>query len=358
MQAPDFSHSLQKKIRQLKDLRVGAKLGSLEFASNLLMAPMASIGNAPFRLLMEELGAGGTISELISCHGINHGNQKTLSMLRMFPEEKHAGLQLFGEDTESMVRAIEVAKDYRPKWIDINMGCPVKKVVTKGGGAALIKDCKELFSYLYPIRKSMDIPLTIKVRTGWDANSINSHDVMKVARDCGVEFVSIHGRTRAQAYTGLCDWSYLEDVAAQAELPVVGNGDLHQAHTVRKRRMATGCSALMIARGAIRNPFIFLEAEQEDPFVFHAEDYFEVIKRYAYYAENFFTHERTTLVQTRKHILWFAAGFPSASTFRGTLHQIDNLTDVMKMAEDYFMTLGKRTKHINYAESFMTSGHG
>ena len=354
-----FSHELQQKIDFFKAKRTPIKLGKIDFASPLLLAPMAGICTPPFRLLMEDLGAGGTVSELISCHGINHGNDRTLNMLKVDAREKNIGIQLFGEEPAAMAQAARVAESYNPKFIDINMGCPVRKVVTKGGGSALMKDTKALVPYLKTIKAALNIPLSIKIRTGWDDDQVNADEIIHIAEDLGIEWVAIHGRTRAQAYAGKADWSYLEKLATEATLPIIGNGDLHQPHLVRQRMDQTACQALMIARGCLRNPFIFLEsyANSDDP-SFVGADYWEVIQRLHEYTEESYSNERIKLIQMRKLIVWFAAGFPGAAKFRSFMFTCPNLADSMKIAEDYYLSLGAATKHIDYTETFMNSGHG
>ena len=341
MNSNPFSPQLQKKIDLLKLKRRPTKLGRIDFASPLILAPMAGICTIPFRLLMEDLGAGGTVSELVSCHGINHGNDRTLSMLKIDPREENVGLQLFGEDPESMAKAAKVAQEYNPKFIDINMGCPVRKVVTKGGGSALLKEPQELIPYLKAIKEVLHIPLSIKIRTGWDDDSINADEVVKIANDLGIEWVAIHGRTRAQSYAGHANWDYIEELTQNSPLPLIGNGDLHQAYQVKERLEKTHCKALMIARGSLRNPFIFLESYIEnEEIAFNGADYFEVIQRLNQYTAESFDNERIKLIQMRKLIVWFAAGFPKAAKFRSLMFQSSDLADSLKIAEDYFLSLG------------------
>jgi nifR3 family TIM-barrel protein len=355
-----FSEKLEKKIHILKKRQIPASLGSVHFDSKLILAPMAGICNAPYRVLMEDLGAGFTVSELISCHGINYKNQKTLEMLKLHPLEKNVGIQLFGEDPDAMADAAVIAESFGPKIIDINMGCPVKKVVGKGAGSALLRDPKALAPYLTKIKKAIKIPLTIKIRTGWDADEINADEIINVAKDCGVEFVAMHGRTRAQQYTGKANWDYLEKMALESPLPFIGNGDLHTPVLVKARYINTNCHALMIARGALRNPFIFLEslAEPEDGIKFDGSDYFEVIKRLYDYTLETFPDERGALVQIRKLVVWFAAGFPYTAKFRGQMFSTNTLQEAMTLSEDYFLNLGASGKQIDLNETFMTSGHG
>ncbi|MFP5385752.1 MAG: tRNA dihydrouridine synthase [Bacteriovoracia bacterium] len=358
-----FSKNLQEKIGKFRSLATPIKLGQIHFDSKLILAPMAGICNIPYRLLMEDLGAGGTVSELISCHGINYGNQRTLDMLKIHPLERNVGIQLFGEDPESMARAAETAESYGPKFLDINMGCPVNKVVTKGGGSALMKEIEALAPLFESMRSKMKIPLSIKIRTGWDANSRNAAEILKIAHESGIEWVAIHGRTRTQQYTGLADWNFIEELNDLKKLPLIGNGDLHHPYGVSERLQKTNCDALMIARGALRNPFIFLESldptyASQKRSVFLGEDYWEVIQRLDHYCRETFKEERTILVQLRKLVVWFAAGFPHAAAFRSQIFGCQVLEDCMKIAEDYFLSLGNSQKFINYDEVFMSSGHG
>lgn len=358
-----FSPELLAKMENFKGLSQKIKLGQISFDSKLLLAPMAGICNIPFRLLMEDLGAGGTVSELISCHGINYGNARTLEMLKIHPLERNVGIQLFGEDPESMAKAAEISESYGPKFLDINMGCPVTKVVSKGGGSALLKEIQNLAPMFEKIRSRMKIPLSIKIRTGWDSNSLNAKEVMKIASDSGIEWVAIHGRTRTQQYTGFADWNFIESLNEEKKLPLIGNGDLHHPYGVSDRLQKSKCDALMIARGALRNPFIFIESL--DPkyaaskrSIFSGPDYWEVIQRLHHYTTETFKDERAVLVQIRKLVVWFAAGFPHAAAFRSQIFGSQNLEECMKISEDYFLSLGNSQKFINYDEVFMSSGHG
>lgn len=362
MQTRNFSPSLSKKIESLSLKKRATKLGSIHFDSQLLLAPMAGICTPPFRLLMEDLGAGGTVSELISVHGINYENKKTLEMLKIDEREKNVGIQLFGEDPESFAKAAAIAEQRNPKFIDINMGCPVKKVVAKGGGSAMMKDIESLGPFFNKVKKAIKVPLTIKIRTGWDSDDINADKIEKIAKNEGVEWIAIHGRTRAQQYTGLANWDYIEWLANRVELPLIGNGDLHQPHQVAERIKKTKCEALMIARGCLRNPFIFLESLQDESStyksLFKGSDYFEVIERLFDYTNQTYEAERIRLVQMRKLIVWFAAGFPGCAKFRGEMFKSKTLEETMQNAEKYFLELEDSYKRINFDEIFMSSGHG
>jgi tRNA-dihydrouridine synthase B len=364
MTAPrPFSPELTAKIERFRSFATPIKLGQIHFDSKLLLAPMAGICNIPFRLLMEDLGAGGTVSELISCHGINYKNHRTLEMLKIHPLERNVGIQLFGEDAEAMANAAEITETFNPKFIDINMGCPVNKVVSKGGGSALMKEVQNLAPLFETMKKKMKVPLSIKIRTGWDSNTRNAQEILKIARESGIEWVAIHGRTRTQQYTGLADWDFIESLHDERKIPLIGNGDLHHPFGTSERLQKTNCDALMIARGALRNPFIFLESldptyANSKRSIFTGPDHWEVVQRLREYTEQTFQDERTVLVQIRKLVVWFSAGFPHAATFRGLQFANQNLEDCMKIAQDYFLSLGNAQKFINYDEVFMSSGHG
>tara|TARA_B100001971_G_scaffold215190_1_gene259598 strand:+ start:23397 stop:24482 length:1086 start_codon:yes stop_codon:yes gene_type:complete len=361
METRAFSPELQAKINELKTLREPTKLGSIQFDSKLILAPMAGICTPPFRLLMEDLGAGGTVSELISATGILFENKRTHEMLKVDEREKNIGIQLFGEDAESLGKACVVAARQNPKFLDLNMGCPVRKVVQKGGGSALMKEIESLAPVFRAMKEAVDIPVSIKIRMGWDADGINADKIEYIAREEGIEWVAIHGRTRAQQYTGLANWDYIEEVSQNSKLPIIGNGDLHQPFQVQERLEKTTCDGLMIARGCLRNPFIFLESlpkERMTKSLFKGKDYLEIINRLYDYTVQTYDSERTRLVQIRKLIVWFAAGFPNAARFRDQMFKSRELDDTMKIAEDYFLSLQDRDKNINYNEVFMNSGHG
>lgn len=355
-----FNPELQKKIDTLKLRQKPVQLGSLTFSSPLLLAPMSSIGTAPFRLLMEDLGAGGTVSELISCHGINYKNIRTNEMLKIDPREKNIGLQLFGENKESMALAAKKAQEAGPKFIDINMGCPVKKVVGTGAGSSLLKDPSALPAFFSTIKKAISIPLTIKIRTGWDAHSINALEIIHIAKEEGIDFVAVHGRTRAQQYTGFSDWNYIEHLAENAPLNIVGNGDLHSLIEVQKKINATKCRALMLGRGPLRNPFLFLESylKEGDDIFFTPEDYFEIITRFLEYSSDYAHSSHTLLISIRKHLIWMAAGYKNVGAFRDLLFKTPDLDETMKITKDFFSSLQGQKKQIKDHESFMTSGHG
>lgn len=356
-----FSAILQQKIDRLKARRTAIKLGNIDFASPLLLAPMSSICTPPFRLLMEDLGAGGTVSELISCHGINYKNTRTREMLRIDQKEKNVGLQLFGEGSVAMAEAAKVAEEFGPKFIDINMGCPVKKVVGTGAGSSLLKDPSVLPEFFSTIKKAIKVPLTIKIRVGWDDDSINANEIIHIAKEEGIEFVAVHGRTRAQQYTGKARWELLEELAKNSPLPLIGNGDLHTTNLTRQKMQTTQCDALMLGRGPLRDPFLFLtpyREENEEELNFTPEDHYEVIKVLLDYYRPYAFNDHVLTVSLRKHIMWIAAGFNHCGQFRESLFKTPDINETMKITEDFFLSQKHAQKRLNDYDSFMTSGHG
>ena len=357
--------ALQNKLSPLINKAPKVRLGSVVFNSPFILAPMAAIGSAPFRLLMQRLGAGATVSELISCHGILYKNKLTLEMLRVDPEEDAVGIQLFGEDPKELAEAAQVAESYGPKWIDLNMGCPVKKVVTKGGGAALLQNPKDLEVLFTTIKKALKIPFTIKIRTGWDMESRNADLVLKIAEDCGVEFVAIHGRTRNQQYTGQADWEYMEKVRSSVSIPIIGNGDLYGPKALKNTYQQRNFEAYMVGRGALRNPFIFAEGwrdfKEDDAFsLFGGSDYWLVIQDLRHIMEKYVNSEKILQIQLKKFLAWFSTGFPYAVQYRTQVLSSHCLVDTWKYTEDYFLKLeqNKEQKRIEFSDTFMTSGHG
>ncbi len=357
--APAFSDHLQKKIELLRERQKPIRIANVDFASPLLMAPMASITTPAWRLLMEDLGAGGTVSELISCHGINYQNEKTINMLKVDPREKHVGIQLFGEEAEALTKAAEFAEKYGAKFIDLNMGCPVRKVVGKGAGAALMQDPGKLPALFKSIKKAISIPMTIKIRTGWDDSNLNAREIIHIAKEEGIEFVALHGRTRAQQYSGKANWEMIEAIAKDAPLPIIGNGDLHTPHVLRERMKITHCQGLMLGRGPLKDPFLFLEAFNDGPekILFTASDHLEVIERLYHYTREHEEREKTVAVQMKKHIVWFAAGYTGAATFRGKIFSTPQVEECLKMTREYFLGLGDRRKHLG-EEAFLVAGEG
>ena len=213
------------------------------------MAPMAGITDVVFRTLIRELGAEIVVSELISAEGLVRGGKKTLELVQFCEAERPVGIQIFGSSIDTLVEAAKIVQSQGADFVDLNLGCPVKKVVCDGGGAAWLRDPVQLGKLLSAMKAALRIPLTIKVRTGWDESSRNVHEVARVAGDSGVAWIAIHGRTRAQGYAGKSDWDLIREVARSSAIPVIGNGDIITASDAKKKIEDGFAHAVMIGRG-------------------------------------------------------------------------------------------------------------
>lgn len=235
------------------------KIGKLKLENNLILAPMAGISNYAYRSICRKLGASLTISEMISSNAIYNGNKKTLDMLKTYPDEKPVGIQLFGDNVQYLVYAAKYIKENTNyDLIDINCGCPVPKIAQRSNaGAGLMREPQKIYEIIKAIKDNVDITLTIKIRAGWDSNSINAVEIAKLAQKAGVDGIIIHGRTRAQAYSGISDLEIIKKVKESVDIPVIGNGDIRSYSDYKKMIEYTKCDGVAIARAAIGNPWIF-----------------------------------------------------------------------------------------------------
>jgi tRNA-dihydrouridine synthase B len=306
------------QVNQIKKLIPPQEIGGVNFSSPLLLAPMAGVTDAPLRRLMYDLGCGGAITELISCHAINYKNERTLKMLTPMEGERNTGVQLFGtlEDLDHLLSSMDSVVDRGFNFIDLNMGCPVRKVVTKGGGSALLKEPDKLLPFLKRLKEHSPLPFSIKIRTGWDQNLVTVQEVVGVAQESGVAWVAIHGRTRSQFYNGSANWEHIESSAKCSTIPIIGNGDLNESEQIKNSLATTNCTALMMGRGPTKNPFLFLTPFMDNNPVFTAEDYLEVLKRLMEYHQEYDLPKRVQFIQVRKQAVWFSAGFRNSTAFR------------------------------------------
>jgi len=316
------------------------------------LAPMAGITDVCFRQLMDEMSAGVLISELVSAKGLFHNSEKTRKMMRVHADCKSiVGIQLFGESADDIVRASEIVESTGAHFIDINLGCPVKKVVKKGCGAALLRDPGYLEKFLSTIKKGIRLPLTVKMRTGWNEEELTIHECVKAAYNAGCEWVAIHGRTRAQGYDGKADWNLIAEVKDQAKLPIIGNGDIRSAEQAKQRLQQSKVDAVMIGRGALRNPGIFNECIGLD----NDSSCLKIIQRYRNsLSEHYDT--RFELILLRKFSAWLAYGNSGAAKFRKSMFECITAAEVMEKVEEFFQN--EQTLKFDDNEEFMMGGHG
>ncbi|MFQ5672016.1 MAG: tRNA dihydrouridine synthase [Nitrospinales bacterium] len=322
------------------------------------MAPMSGITDVCFRQLMDEMGAGALISELVSAKGLLYNSGRTRRMIRVHPNPGTlVGVQLFGESAEDIIEACRFVEEAGAHFLDINLGCPVKKVVKKGCGAALLRDPAGLERFLYKIKTHIRLPLTVKMRTGWDDNELTIHECVRAAADAGCEWAAVHGRTRSQGYAGQADWDLIRQVKSAAVIPVIGNGDIRDTPRARLRLSESGADAVMIGRGALRNPWIFLECAGELA-PRHAPDRMKLVRRYLELLESCYDI-RHTLILIRKLIVWISAGHPDSAAFRRRLFTLCAVRDVTDLAGEFFATVSHLPlPRFEATEAFMMGGHG
>jgi len=232
-------------------------IGDLQLPGPLVLAPLAGYSDLPFRLLCRRMGASLCVSEMISCHGVVYRQEKTLAMLQSCAEERPVSFQLFGADPDVMSEAAEIVSAYMPDFIDINMGCPVKKVTKRGAGAALMADHKRAEQIIRGVTAKSRCPVTVKIRSGPDSRTICAGEFAVMAQDLGVSAVAVHGRTWKQGFSGYADWGVVRDVVQRVSIPVLGNGDIASNAQAHERIEASGCAGVLIGRAAIGNPWIF-----------------------------------------------------------------------------------------------------
>ncbi len=337
------------------------QLGPFELEHPFLLAPMAGITNSPFRRLMRSLGAPLVVSELVSATGIEYGGAKTLELLRFSADERPVGLQIFGEDEQHLVNGARFVERLGADFVDLNLGCPVPKVVKKGAGSAMCRNPSRLGEILAAMVRAVKIPVTIKIRTGWDSESRNALEIVRAAADAGVAWVAIHGRTRAQGYSGQADWEFISEVKARSPLPIIGNGDVNTAEQALARLRGSGVDAVMLGRGALRNPFVFDQAralwEGREIVVPAPQRYLKLLERQRVLLEGAF-NERTAMIHARKFLSWYSAGFGGANEFRKTVFSTADPAALWTAGREFFERDAAARDGSFLAQPFLMGGHG
>ena len=321
------------------------KIGNVAIENNVCLAPMAGFCNSAFRRICKELGAGLLFAEMVSDKAIYYGSEKTISMLKMTDFERPIAQQIFGSDKESFVFAAKkIMEVMKPDIIDINMGCPVPKVAVKSqAGSALLKNPEKIKEIVQAVVEAVDVPVTVKIRSGWDSNSINAVEVAKVIEEAGASAITIHPRTRAQGYTGLSDWSIIKKVKEAVSIPVIGNGDIKTAKDAKRMIDETNCDAVMIGRGALTNPFIFkqvnyyLETGKELEDITDKEKIDIALKHFNYLLE--IKSEKTAVLEMRTISANYIKGMKDSSIIKNEIFKVKTKEELIKILEEYRKSL-------------------
>lgn len=314
------------------------QIATLILENPIFSAPMAGISDLPYRLIMKRHGAALVFTEMISANGLFFNGEATRALLKSRQEEHPLAVQLFGDDPGRMAKAAQYVADYG-ELIDLNLGCPVRKVIRSGAGSALLREPLKVAGIIAAVRKATGKPLTIKFRSGWDHDSINFMEIARIASEEGVDAVTLHPRTRAQMFSGQAEWQQIKALKKALRIPVIGSGDLFDAAGIKTMFAETGCDAVMVGRGGYGNPWIISQALDllagraiQEP---TSEDRLNTAREHFNLCLQIFG-PRKTLGQMRKHLCWYARGMDNAAGFRAEINQTRTVDEMSRRLEDFF----------------------
>jgi len=322
-------------------------IGDVKINNQVVLAPMAGICNSSFRRICKEMGCGLLYAEMVSDKAIVYNNQKTIDMLFMREEERPIVQQIFGSDKESFVLAAKyIVKTMNPDIIDINMGCPVPKVALRAqAGSALLKDPNKIYEIVKAVVQAVNVPVTVKIRSGWDSKSINAVEVAKIVEKAGASAICVHPRTRAQGYSGNADWSIIKAVKEEVSIPVIGNGDIKTPMDALRMIDETGCDAIMIGRGCLGNPWLIQNTVRylDDLSIKSVSSLQKIdmcMKHLQYLLE--LKNDHLACLEIRNHISWYFKGIEGANVIKKKIYQTSNIRDIISILKQFKEELYER----------------
>lgn len=317
------------------------KIGNVEIKNRIVFAPMAGVSNISFRTIIKEMGAGLIYSEMVSTMGITYDSKKTIKLLKLNESERPISIQIFGCDVNAFVKAAKfIDKNIKPDIIDINMGCPVPKIAIKSqAGSSLLKSPEKIEEIVKAVVDTVSCPVTVKIRSGWDENSINAIEVAKIIEEAGASAICIHPRTRSQGYTGLSNWKIIKDVKDNVNIPVIGNGDIHTIYDAERMLKETNCDAVMIGRETLGNPWIIKECVEyiENGRVIEKPTFIDktnMLKRHFELLEKY-ENEKTALLEIRMHALWYIKGLPNNKEIKNKIVSSKTKEELFNIIDEY-----------------------
>ncbi len=324
-------------------------IGRLRLKNAICLAPMAGITDLPFRTLVREFGCGLAFTEMVSAAGLVRGTGKTGRYLDSSPEDRPLGVQLFGSDPETLAEATRMTVERGADLVDLNMGCPVKKVIRTGSGAALMRDPQRAAAILQAMRKATDLPFTLKIRAGWRPGEVNALAIGRIAEEAGVDAVILHPRTVDQGFSGKADWRLIAALKEQLRIPVIGSGDVRLPEDAVRMFGETGCDGVMVGRGVLGNPWlignILCRLSGRDFFKPSLEERVEIIRRHLAMAVDY-DGEKVGTRDFRKHLLWYTKGLRGGAQFRAAAGKITDPASVGEILQDYFQDLAEPAKNL------------